>query len=106
MAAERAGRRQGLACLDHASMRPRPNGRGKRRALHRVRRHDHGFNEAAAKWPRKGHDYYRRMMVGKASMRPRPNGRGKFAWLGHTTRSDRCFNEAAAKWPRKARRGA
>jgi hypothetical protein len=36
-----------------ASMRPRPNGRGKRGQCHEVQRYD------------------------KASMRPRPNGRGK-----------------------------
>jgi hypothetical protein len=36
-----------------------------------------GFNEAAAKWPRKGAEGQREGARAHASMRPRPNGRGK-----------------------------
>jgi hypothetical protein len=50
---------------DHASMRPRPNGRGKRAARRTRRYRARGFNEAAAKWPRKGADPRRAAPVGR-----------------------------------------
>jgi hypothetical protein len=46
----------------------------------------HGFNEAAAKWPRKDElNTIEYTGGGRASMRPRPNGRGK---PPHDWRSD------------------
>jgi hypothetical protein len=53
MAAERPRRFRSASWVHLASMRPRPNGRGKRAAEREVVLSAPRFNEAAAKWPRK-----------------------------------------------------
>jgi hypothetical protein len=55
MAAESARHDVHGAIEREASMRPRPNGRGKGLILGALLPWGAGFNEAAAKWPRKAH---------------------------------------------------
>jgi len=60
-----------------ASMRPRPNGRGNEGTAAMSKQGEHGFNEAAAEWPRES-----RSVTETHGRWPR-------------------FNEAAAEWPRE-----
>ena len=104
MAAERTGSLLQVPGWQPASMRPRPNGRGKHGVLLDVVASGPGFNEAAANWPRKAittsptaaavrsFNEAAAKWPRKVRVRPRPR------------LSSPRFNEAAAKWPRKARR--
>jgi formyltetrahydrofolate synthetase len=77
MAAESTTSSRTSRTLLLASMRPRPNGRGKAATISVGVMGAPRFNEAAAKWPRKGPEVDEGRSAVGASMRPRPNGRGK-----------------------------
>ena len=61
-----------------ASMAPRPDGRGRLRARERTGAGARGFNGAAAGWPRKDvKPHVLCVILIRASMGPRPDGRGR-----------------------------
>ena len=86
--------------LRHASMGPRPDGRGRAPPSWMPIRPT-SVNGAAAGWPRKVGSCWTRGPLHVASMGPRPDGRGRLHPATLEAYRKSCVNGAAAGWPRK-----